>query len=383
MPPTSRAQPIGRRIVVAAAAATLASGALTRAVRAAASALPATPASTETAVIGRWLAGLSADSADSADSAAAGDAADSVEWAAYAAHETARWNAAAARFATIARWSARALGPLLAPGRSLLYPFSGPDLFHALALFPDARRIFLIGLEPVVALPSPPAPAGFFARLDASLAEFARLLFFRTRAMESDLRQDGVLPILIATLVRAGGRPRTIEIGAAPVTDSRGRECEGALCTPTRARIDWETADGDLRRIDYAQVDLSNGGLAGAGPFVAELRALGPCVTFFKAASYLLGEGRFSYARRLFLEASDTIVQDDSGIPLSYFDAGWVTRPFGAYAPPAAPFEDRFQDDLRAVFASAGAFRPPPLPFAIGYYIDPRASNLLLAVKAR
>ena len=103
-------------------------------------------------------------------------------------------------------------------------------------------------------------------------------------------------------------------------------------------------------------------------------------MTFLKAASYLLADDRFSYARRLLLENSDAVVQDDSGIRFRDFDRGWVKRPFGAYVAPSAPFADRAQPDLEAAYAAA---TPAALPFAIGYHLEPRASNLLVASKIR
>jgi hypothetical protein len=245
--------------------------------------------------------------------------------------------------ATLSSWSAHELLPLLPPGRP---------------------RAFLLGLEPIAPLPSPPAPAGFFAHLDSALDEFHRLGFFRTRTMQSELRESGVLPIFVATLARSGGTVTTIEIGA----------------SQTRARVDWETPSGEPRRLDYVQVDLSNAGLTAEARLVAELRALAPHVTFLKAASYLLAEDRFSYVRRLLIDGSDAIVQDDSGIPFRDLDTRWAKRLFGAYVAPRPPFEDRLQPALRDAFAGCS---PAALPFAIGYHFDPDASNLLLASKTR
>jgi hypothetical protein len=55
--------------------------------------------------------------------------------------------------------------------------------------------------------------------------------------------------------------------------------------------------------------------------FSAFLAKLGPADSLIKSASYLLHKANFAGVRKLLLNKSATILQDDSGIPLTYFEA--------------------------------------------------------------
>jgi hypothetical protein len=292
-----------------------------------------------------------------------------AEWLAYAQAQDQRWERTLPRVRAMQGWADRELLPLVPQDRCVVYPFAGPDALHALALFDGAPRLLMIGLEPVgepVDVATPPG-AGYFTRLGAALEDVHRLTFFRTHAMASAFAREGVLPALLSTVARMGGRVTAVHrTQTAPA--------------PSAVRIDWAAKDGSSRRLEYVQSDLANAGLAHDRAFVARLRGMAPYVTFLKAASYLLAEPRFSSTRRMLLEDSDVIVQDDSGLPFHHLAAGWALRLFGRYETPVSPFEDRLQPDLQAAYASR---TPHPLPFGIGYHIDANRSNLLLAAKVR
>ena len=77
----------------------------------------------------------------------------------------------------------------------------------------------------------------------------------------------------------------------------------------------------------------------------------------------------------LLLNRSATIVQDDSGIPLTYFEATkWRVQAFGHYAGPIPMFANFYQPRMAELFRSAS-----PLEFGIGYRWRKNESNLLLA----
>jgi len=79
--------------------------------------------------------------------------------------------------------------------------------------------------------------------------------------------------------------------------------------------------------------------------------------------------------RELLLNKSATIVQDDSGIPLAYFDATkWRVQAFGRYAGPIPMFANFNQPRMVELFRSAS-----PLDFGIGYRWRKNESNLLVA----
>jgi hypothetical protein len=308
----------------------------------------------------RWLAGLPTTEPGTA------------EWAAYAKTEDERWVASRARVRAMQEWAAATLASAAPPETSVFYPFGGPDALHAVALFGGARRIVLVGLEPVGELPDPDSrrgvPSGYFSRLGAALADVHRLGFFRTWEMQNDFRADGVLSALVATVVRMGGQVNMVRTNSGDAQAVPG------------ARIDWTTASGDARRLDYWQADLANAGLRARPDVVREVRALAKFVTFVKAASYLLAEPRFAQLRQTILDESVLVVQDDTGIPFRHFGEHWACRLFGRYELPAPPFEERTQLDLQAAFAQRA---PSPLPFGVGYHVDARRSNLLVASRTR
>lgn len=303
----------------------------------------------------RWLAGL----------APLPGIEPSAEWRAYAQAENERWLASQARVKAMQDWAARDIAPLLPSEPVVFYPFAGPDALHGLALFGSARRIVLVGLEPVGSLPdtSKPVPAGFFGRLGAALGDVHRLTFFRTLEMSNDFQREGVLAALVATVVRMGGAVSSVQTST----------------TPPSARIDWTTAAGQTRRLDYVQADLANVGLKGAAASVVTMvHGLAPYVTFVKAAMFLLAEPRFSVLRQMILDDSAIVLQDDTGIPFRAFDERWAVRLFGRYEAPGAPYEERVQPALRAAYEQRGA---TALGFGIGYHVQPARSNLLVASK--
>ena len=126
----------------------------------------------------------------------------------------------------------------------------------------------------------------------------------------------------------------------------------------------------------YVEGDLSNSGFNDG--YRKWLAGLGGNVTYFKAASYLMHDERFSQAREFFLTQSKVILQDDSGIPFRYFAQGWSVRLFGSYDQPVSLFSTFRQNDLRQAYATQPT---SPLPFGSGYRVSQMEGNLLLATK--
>jgi predicted component of type VI protein secretion system len=308
----------------------------------------------------RWLAGLAPLPGVDPD----------AEWRTYTAAENERWAASQPRVKAMQDWESRELAPLLPADHTLFYPFAGPDALHALALFGGARRLVLVGLEPVGALPDPtkPVPAGFFGRLGFALGDVHRLTFFRTHEMSSDFQRDGVLPAIVATIARMGGTVSSVQTNAT---------------MPPSARIEWTTTSGQARRLDYVTADLANAGLKGsAAPLVTTVHALAPYVTFVKAAMFLLAEPRFTMLKQMILDESAVVLQDDTGVPFRSFDERWAMRFFGRYEAPGKPYEERVQPTLRDAFEQKRS-ASNALPFGIGYHVQPGRSNLLVASKGR
>lgn len=285
----------------------------------------------------------------------------------------------------IRAWSAQALPPEVHAAPVVLYPFSGPDVLYATALFPQAQRMLFTGLETVG---EPPQAAHFDApALADSLGELRRSLstllgqsFFVTAQMQAQFPRNqfrGVTPLLLLLLTRAGYLP---ESAAALVLAEDGRLCARAFDervdhagVEIRYRAPGEDA---LRSLVYLRVDLSDEGLAQAPGYAALVRGFGVRASYLKSASYLMHTREFAAIRALLLEVSPALLQDDSGIPFRQFDPDqWEATLYGAYQRGGGGFENRVQEDLKAAFAAAPA---RPLPFWIGYRHNAADSNLQL-----
>lgn len=280
------------------------------------------------------------------------------------------WRIAGTRSNIMRTWSEGELSPVIGGGRTVLYPFGGPDLLYVSVVFPRARSYALMGLEPVGDVPAleamPPgevfaALAGFRQAMRTELAAG----YYVTEDMRSDLGRgvlQGVTPILLGTVALTGGQVESvggISAGGKPGVAVRFRD-----------------ATGLRHSAFYVAGDLSNSGFDSA--YRQWLTGLGNDVTYFKAASYLMHDDRFSLARDFFLSRSRVILQDDSGIPFRHFAQGWSLRFYGNYERPIELFAKHQQDDLRQAYAT----NPKgPLGFGSGYQVGQWNGNLLLAVK--
>src|SRR5262249_60550457 len=93
--------------------------------------------------------------------------------------------------------------------------------------------------------------------------------------------------------------------------------------------------------------------------------------------SSLLHSGGFTTVRDFLLANAAVMVQDDSGIPLRYYDPKkWDLQPWGHYLGPIGVFPGRYQPEYAALFRNSR-----PIDFGIGYRWQPHQSNLLLAIR--
>ena len=270
--------------------------------------------------------------------------------------------------------------------KQMLYMFSGPDFLYANAFFPDAETYVLSALEPVGPIPnlwrlSPGARAGALQELRASMQSVLSYSFFITKQMKSHLRSGnmrGTLPVLFVFLARSGKTITNVEYvhlnpdGLAVPNNARLKGSSPGV------RIAFTDQAGKSRTLYYFQTDLSNGGLKSSG-FRAFSQALGPADSLVKSASYLLHSGNFSLSRNFLLKHSDVIVQEDSGIPLRFFNRKvWQLQPFGRYVGPISIFPRKYQRDMQVLFARG---RAKSINFGIGYRWRTHETHVLLATK--
>jgi hypothetical protein len=274
---------------------------------------------------------------------------------------------------------------LAAPRPTMFYMFSGPDFLYADAFYGKATTYVLSALEPsgsvpdLTRLPHGAVEAALY-NVEHSLGSILSFSFFITKKMKVDLHASeisGTLPILYVFLARSG---KTIHSVTPVALDDKGAVYVGNQNPGSNAthglRIVFAGKDGVEKTLYYFSTDLSNPG-AKANGFLKFCATLAPGNSLIKSASYLLHSGNFSAVRDFILTNSSTIIQDDSGIPLAYYNPKkWRFFPFGRYAGPIAEFPGRYQQQYAELFT-----RAQPMDFGIGYRWRTFESNLLLSVK--
>jgi hypothetical protein len=274
---------------------------------------------------------------------------------------------------------------LSAPRPTMFYTFSGPDFLYADAFYPKATTYVLSALEPVGAVPDlTRLPRGGIGSnlydVERSLGSILSFSFFITKEMKTDLRAgqvSGTLPLLYVFLARSGKTIRDVSLVALDDKGAAyfGNENPGSNAT-RGVRIVFAGSDGEARTLYYFSTDLSNSGVKNSG-FLKFCSTLAPGNSLIKSASYLLHSGNFSTVREYLLANSSTMIQDDSGIPLTYYNPKqWRLFPFGRYAGPIGEFPGRYQESYAELFR-----RAQPMDFGIGYRWRSHESNLLLSVR--
>jgi hypothetical protein len=271
---------------------------------------------------------------------------------------------------------------------TMLYMFSGPDFLYATSFFPNASTYVLVGLEPVGAIPdltrlSPWVIDGELRNLEVSMRSLFNYSFFITQNMKTQLREGpvyGTLPILYVFLARTG---KTVHELSLVSLDAQGNLQIADALPPSNAvprsaapgvKIVFSDGTGPKQTLYYFSTNLADGSFERSG-FLAFLAKQGPADSLLKSASYLLHKPHFSGVRKLLLDRSATIVQDDSGIPLTYLETKrWRLRAFGHYAGPISMFAGFYQPRMAALFQGAN-----PIEFGIGYRWRKNESNLVLA----
>ncbi len=276
---------------------------------------------------------------------------------------------------------------------TLLYMFSGPDFLYANVFFPNATTYVLAGLEepgeiPDIAKLPRTAISQELDGLRGSLNTVFTYSFFITQEMRHRLsgrRLTGTLPVLFAFLARSGHTIKSVEFVS---LDKEGEPqlAETALRAQAKAgglgsygvKITFAGKDDQQKTLYYFKSDLSNGGAEHSG-FLKFCEKLGASDAFIKSASYLLHNDGFSRVRTFLLQHAASIVQDNSGVPLSYFDMKeWAVDPFGSYVTPIPLFARDYQPNLHRLYVER---RPLPIRFSFGYQWKPGSSSIIVATR--
>ena len=293
-------------------------------------------------------------------------------------------------FSPMRVWSVAELAPKISAGAPVYYFFGGPDAISPLAFFPEAPDFILGGLEAVGAVPDPVSLPpqrlqSALERLRKSTDVILSFGFFITKDMRAELEAGefkGVTPIMLVFLAMSGcevldvsyfgvrGDGHSVEYGAEP------HQAKGEL---PGVRITFrKTPLSAPQRLHYVQSNVANDELGGKSGVLRWAEGFGPGNVYLKAASYLLHESYFSTIRGFLLAQARSVLQDDSGIPFSFFQDGeWRVWFFGKYSGTLDLFKKYHQPKLIDAFRTSGV----TLAFGTGYKWRLGQSNLLLAVR--
>ena len=283
--------------------------------------------------------------------------------------------------------------------RLAMYPFSGADFVNLYTLYPRCAEYLMIALEEPGHVPDllslkPYELSSGLASLRRVMSSIATQNYFKSAVMRQEMTNpyiEGTVPVLLIFTVRLGNRITSVE----PVAMDDAGKIE--TCVPdgtaghirpavTGCRI-YFIAPGERKRrvLTYLRMCLGRESVDPVTPTGKFFNALPRFGMVTKSAVYLLNTEALSGVCRYFLDKSDIIIQDDSGIPYRMFEpAKWQISLFGMYTHP--PYisdlsNPPVQGDLAVAYKNVNA----PLDFNFGYGVlaGSRKSNLLCAVRIK
>ena len=325
----------------------------------------------------------------------------SDEFKNYQLNINALWKRTDAKLPAIKEWSSIELADANTDGGTLFYPFSGADFLHADLFFPDHDNIAMIALEPIGTFPDLIDKSKdttfqvYMLQLKKSMNAILGLSFFRTIAMADDFKSelDGTLHVLMHFMARTNHKVLYQEKVAIQPNGELTNDLSSISDSTYIGNRYYFQRNGEdkVRTLTYFAVNMQNvpyvsrGGLVAKGldtrtDLVAYFKALNIKSTYLKSASYLMHRPTFSIIRNLILNESEYLLQDDSGIPVQFFDTKkWDLTFYGNYIQPISLFEERLQEDLKEIYLEKENVKP--LPFGIGYQFRKGTSNLMKAKK--
>ncbi len=258
---------------------------------------------------------------------------------------------------------------------TLFYPFSGPDFLYANAFFPNAKDYILIGLEPIGKLPdfndmNQQQLNEYLMKLNSSLRYANKAAYFTTKHMHEDFSSEhfnGVIHLISFYIAKTKHQVidiKPIQINHFGIVEEKDNYEEN-MDLINGINMTILSPCGKFKNVYYLSVDLSNSTVRNNIGLTSFLSKMGKKNVFIKSASYLLHNKEFSIMRDLILKQSETIIQDDTGIPFSVLKtSGFNTKLFGNYSRTINVFKNYFQNDLAQALENE---RTDSLSFKLGY----------------
>ncbi|MCC6371225.1 MAG: hypothetical protein IT236_09495 [Bacteroidia bacterium] len=295
------------------------------------------------------------------------------------------------RLNKLSKWGDKELIQANKNCKTVFYPFSGPDFITANAFFPKADKMIMLGLEPIGSLPQLDKFDGQDSKDYAndfrkSLTDIFEKSYFITQYMLRDFQKqkvNGLLPVLCFFIKKTNHQIVDIKYLVKKNNDSI-------------EEVDYDTRknffgvkvickkDTLTKTIYYFRYDVSNKQFNDTCVFYKFINKQTPnSVTYVKSASYLLHANFMSNMKKLILNNSNYLLQDDTGIPYDDIDKTklFTIKLYGKYVQPVKNFPYlRMQKGIVKAFETDSA-SIPDLPFHLGYHWQSKKDLLMLATK--
>lgn len=274
-------------------------------------------------------------------------------------------------------------------GVNLFYPFSGPDILHALKFYPQAQSIHMFALERFGGMPQPDpskpdAEAKKLFSLITAIKSSLDYHYFITSYMSEQVGENaysGVIAIMLFGLARLD--MKVLDIYPVAVNE-QGKLEKTEIKNISRAHaiaiFFQKPGEKNARVALYFKGDASDKGLAKSPELQAYIKSLSGYSTLLKAASYLMYDKTFDDMRNQILGQSQCILSESSGIPYHYLNNGhWDLTLYGVYKGPLVYFKNRFDP----VFFKDMKSKAEPLPFDYGYRRGQGMSHIIFAQRKK
>lgn len=298
------------------------------------------------------------------------------------------------RLVSMQNWGRKEFEKSNADAKMVFYPFSGPDYLTAHAFFPQADKYIMLGLEPVGKLPDlQKFKAGesmeYATDFKKSLGDIFDKSYFITRKMLNDFQSqkvNGLLPVLAFFIKKSGNDILDVKYLIRYKQDSISEvsyDFKDNDHKPFGVRVDF-LQEGKQKSVYYFKYDVSDKQFNDTTVFYKYInKNASHCITYIKSASYLLHANFMSNMRKLILNNSVAVIQDDTGIPFKYFEEGknFDVKLYGQYTRPVSDFPYlSLQKPLQEAFKRDSA-KVEKLPFHLGYHWGTKKDVIIYARK--
>jgi len=297
------------------------------------------------------------------------------------------------RLKRLETWAEKEVGEERKQNQNILYPFSGADFLHISTIYPNGKTYTLYGLEPEGNIPDirglhPSRLPANLQNVQSILSKNFNLSFFRTSDMGREFTAtelSGTTPILMLFMAMKGYEVldvnrilinRKSEVVYLKTDGIPKQAAKDSSITGVEIKF-RKGENGSVQTLRYLCFDAQDIFLKNQTYFLKYLSAVKPAYAYFKSASYLMHWNTYKMIRDNILDASDMIVQDDTGIAFRFYDKSlWKIQLYGKYIPPIQEFTSQYQRDLAAAYTAPDV---KPLDFGLGYHNDLGTSNLQIA----